>query len=72
MTFEYNQHYKTPVTHKGIEFWYDPRIIIPATDDMLNGGNRDFVFDKANTNSQNIAEFVANVENTLTAFHKNN
>jgi hypothetical protein len=34
MTFEYNQHYKTPVVHKGIEFWNDPRIIIPATEDM--------------------------------------
>lgn len=39
---------------------------------MMSGGNRDFTFDKAKTNSQNIAEFVANVENTLTAFHKNN
>lgn len=39
---------------------------------MMSGGNRDFSFDKADTNSQNIAEFVANVENTLTAFHKNN
>jgi len=39
---------------------------------MMSGGNRDFTFDKADTKSQNIAEFVANVENTLTAFHKNN
>jgi hypothetical protein len=39
---------------------------------MMSGGNRDFIFDKADTKSQNIAEFVANVENTLTAFHKNN
>lgn len=39
---------------------------------MMSGGNRDFIFDKAETKSQNIAEFVANVENTLTAFHKNN
>ena len=47
-------------------------ILMSSIKIMLNGGNRDFVFDKANTNSQNIAEFVANVENTLTAFHKNN
>ena len=33
MIFEYNQHYKTPVIHNGIEFWYDPRIIIPPTED---------------------------------------
>jgi hypothetical protein len=39
---------------------------------MMSGGNRDFTFDKADTNSQNIAEFVAKVENTLTAFHKKN
>lgn len=39
---------------------------------MMSGGNRDFTFDKADTKSQNIAEFVAKVENTLTAFHKKN
>ncbi|MEN9999215.1 MAG: hypothetical protein RI922_2205 [Bacteroidota bacterium] len=37
---------------------------------MMTGGNRDFIFDKANTNSAAVAEFVANVEDTLTAFHK--
>ena len=37
---------------------------------MMTGGNRDFIFDKANTNSIEVAEFVANVEDTLTAFHK--
>lgn len=39
---------------------------------MMSGGNRDFIFDKADSNSNNIAEFVAKVENTLTAFHKKN
>jgi hypothetical protein len=39
---------------------------------MMSGGNRDFTFDKADANSNNIAEFVAKVENTLTAFHKKN
>ncbi|MEN9999217.1 MAG: hypothetical protein RI922_2207 [Bacteroidota bacterium] len=37
---------------------------------MMSGGNRDFVFDKASANSIEFAEFVANVEDTLTAFHK--
>lgn len=37
---------------------------------MMAGGNRDFTFDKAQANSANVAEFVANVEDTLTAFHK--
>lgn len=37
---------------------------------MMAGGNRDFVFDKANSNGVEVAEFVAKVEDTLTAFHK--
>lgn len=37
---------------------------------MMAGGNRDFTFDKAQANSADVAEFVANVEDTLTAFHK--
>lgn len=39
---------------------------------MMSGGNRDFQFDKAGIQSGNIAEFVAKVESTLTAYHKNN
>jgi hypothetical protein len=39
---------------------------------MMSGGNRDFQFDKMGVNSVNIAEFVAKVESTLTAHHKNN
>jgi hypothetical protein len=39
---------------------------------MMSGGNRDFIFDKADANSNSIAEFVAKVENTLTAFHNKN
>jgi hypothetical protein len=38
---------------------------------MLNGMNRDFSFDKRKTSSSNVANFVARVEDTLTAFHKN-
>lgn len=37
---------------------------------MMAGGNRDFTFDKANADSSLVAEFVARVEDTLTAFHK--
>jgi hypothetical protein len=37
---------------------------------MLNGGNRDFEFDKAGVDSEAVAEFVARVESTLTAYHK--
>lgn len=37
---------------------------------MMTGGNRDFMFDKAQSNSIEVAEFVAKVEDTLTAFHK--
>ncbi len=37
---------------------------------MMTGGNRDFTFDKANSNSIEVAEFVSKVEDTLTAFHK--
>jgi hypothetical protein len=39
---------------------------------MMNGGNRDFQFDKTGIKSGNVAEFVALVESTLTAYHKNN
>ena len=39
---------------------------------MMSGGNRDFQFDKTGIKSGNIAEFVANVESTLTSYHKNN
>jgi hypothetical protein len=37
---------------------------------MMTGGNRDFTFDKAQANSMDVAEFVAKVEDTLTAFHR--
>jgi hypothetical protein len=39
---------------------------------MMSGGNRDFQFDKAGIKSGNVAEFVAKVESTLTAYQKNN
>jgi hypothetical protein len=38
---------------------------------MLNGMNRDFEFNKRKANSTDVANFVARVEDTLTAFHKN-
>jgi len=38
---------------------------------MLNGMNRDVQFNKRNVNSTDVANFVARVEDTLTAFHKN-
>lgn len=37
---------------------------------MMSGGNRDFSFVKSGVQSGNVAEFVANVESTLTAYHK--
>ena len=39
---------------------------------MMNGGNRDFKFDKTSSKSSDIADFIAKVESTLTAYHKNN
>jgi hypothetical protein len=39
---------------------------------MMSGGNRDFQFDKTGITSGNVAELVAKVETTLTAYHKNN
>ena len=38
---------------------------------MISGGNRDFKFDKKGVIVGDIAEFVLNVEATLTAYHKN-
>jgi hypothetical protein len=39
---------------------------------MLNSGDRNFEFVKSSKNSKDVAEFVAKVESTLSAFHKNN
>jgi hypothetical protein len=50
----------------------DEPILMSAVRIMMSGGNREFEFDKADINSNHIAEFVAKVESTLTAFHKNN
>jgi hypothetical protein len=47
-------------------------ILMSAVRIMMSGGNRDFQFDKMGIKSGNVAEFVANVESTLTAYHKNN
>jgi len=38
---------------------------------MMSGGNRDFQFDKTSNGSGEIANFVSNVESTLSAFHQN-
>lgn len=37
---------------------------------MLSGGDRKFKFDKSGDNSQNIAQFINKVEETLTAYNK--
>ncbi len=47
-------------------------ILMSAVRIMMSGGNRDFQFDKTGIKSVNVAEFVAKVETTLTAYHKNN
>ncbi len=39
---------------------------------MISGNNRDFEFDKSGSNSSKIAELIVKVEETLTAYHKNN
>lgn len=39
---------------------------------IMSGGNRDFQFDKTGIKSGDVAELVAKVELTLTAYHKNN
>lgn len=47
-------------------------VMMSAVRIMMSGGNRDFAFDKAGTNSNEVAEFVAKVESTLTAYRKSN
>jgi hypothetical protein len=37
---------------------------------MITGTHRDFSFDKGEPNAVNVAKFVAQVENTLSAYHK--
>ncbi|MFM6947615.1 MAG: hypothetical protein ACKOWQ_01245 [Aquirufa sp.] len=49
---------------------YKKPILMSAVRIMVNGGNRYFEFDKAGVESEAIAEFVARVESTLTAYHK--
>jgi hypothetical protein len=39
---------------------------------MISGVNRDFEFDKAGSYTSQIAELVVKIEETLTAYHKNN
>lgn len=51
---------------------YKKPILMSAVRIMLNGGNRDFEFDKTGVDSEAVAEFVARVESTLTAYHKKN
>jgi hypothetical protein len=46
--------------------------MISAVRIMLNSGNRDFEFNKSSKVSEDVAQFVAKVESTLSAFHKNN
>lgn len=38
---------------------------------MITGTSRDFTFNKAYASASDVANFVAQVENTLSAFHKN-
>lgn len=49
---------------------YKKPVLMSAVRIMLNGGNRDFEFDKTGVDSEAVAEFVARVESTLTAYHK--
>jgi hypothetical protein len=39
---------------------------------MMNGGNRDFQFDKTGIGNEKVAEFVVKVEATLTSYQKMN
>lgn len=58
----------------GVYFFSRKRIkpeLMSSVRIMLNGMNRDFEFNKRKVNSTDVANFVARVEDTLTAFHKN-
>lgn len=46
--------------------------LISAVRIMLNSGNRDFEFSKSSKVSDDVAQFVAKVESTLSSYHKNN
>jgi hypothetical protein len=56
--------------YKGYALIFQKPILMSAVRIMLNGGNRDFEFDKTGVDSEAVAEFVARVESTLTAYHK--
>jgi hypothetical protein len=61
----------------GGAIWYNKMLsekpsMMSAVRIMMSGGNRDFKFDKANVSSGSIADFVAKVESTLSAYHKKN
>jgi hypothetical protein len=65
------------IAFSGLIFWrannqqkIEPKMM-SAVRIMMSGGNRDFKFDKTGVKSENVAEFVAEVESTLTAYHKN-
>lgn len=46
--------------------------IMSAVRIMMNGGNRDFQFDKTGVGNEKVAEFVVKVEATLTSYQKMN
>jgi hypothetical protein len=56
---------------RGFEELENP-VMLSAVRIMLNSGNRDFEFSKTSKVSDNVAHFVAKVESTLSAYHKNN
>jgi hypothetical protein len=58
------------IIYKGYAFIFPKPILMSAVRIMMSGGNRDFQFDKAGVDSEAVAEFVARVESTLTAYHK--
>jgi hypothetical protein len=45
--------------------------LLSAVRIIMGSGSRDFQFNKSDSKSRNIAEFVAKVESTLTAYYKN-
>ncbi len=61
----------------GINKWNNSSLekepnLMSAVRIMMSGGNRDFKFDKTGNRSIEIASLVSKVEDTLTAYHKNN
>ena len=58
------------INYQNSKKYVEPRLM-SSVQIMMSGGLRNFTFDKEQSNSIEVAEFIARVESTLSAYYKN-